>query len=92
MLNLIPTTVTKCWTKFNQYFEFWYLVSKIKVFAKYLVDREVLKHFADYFLDKKSPLKIYATKKVQEIGSSYANPDFSMLLRCVSQILNYYFV
>lgn len=30
-----------------------------------MVEREILKHFADYFLDKKSPLKIYATKKVQ---------------------------
>jgi len=62
---LIPTTVTKCWTKFNQYFEFWYLISERKIFAKYLVEREILKHFVDYFLDKKSPLKIYTTKKVQ---------------------------
>lgn len=61
------------------------------MFAKYLVNTQVLKHFVDYFLDKKSPLKIYTNKKVQEIGSSYANPDFSMLLRCVSTLLNYYF-
>lgn len=24
LFSLIPTTVSKCWTKFNQYFEFWY--------------------------------------------------------------------
>jgi hypothetical protein len=51
----------------------------------------VLKHLVDYFLDKKSPLKIYTTKKVQYIGSSYANPDFQMLLKCVSALLGYYF-
>ena len=56
------------------------------------MEKEILKHFVDYFLDKKSPLKIYSTKKVQEIGSSYANPDFSMLLRCVSTLMNYYFI
>lgn len=41
----------------------------------------------DYFLDQKSPLKIYASKKEHEIGSSYANPNFSMLLKCVSCLL-----
>lgn len=24
LFALIPTTVSKCWTKFNQYFEFWF--------------------------------------------------------------------
>ena len=24
LFSLIPTTVSTCWTKFNQYFEFWY--------------------------------------------------------------------
>ena len=42
----------------------------------------------DYFLDQKSPLKIYATKKEHEIGSSYANPNFSMLLKCVSSVID----
>ena len=65
MFDLIPTTVTKCWTKFNNYFEFWYLISEKKLFAQYLVRKEVLKHLVDYFLDKKSPLKIYTNKKVQ---------------------------
>lgn len=23
LLSLLPSTVTKCWTKFSQYFEFW---------------------------------------------------------------------
>ena len=41
----------------------------------------------DYFLDQKSPLKIYAKKKAHEIGSEYASPNFSMLLKCVSFLL-----
>lgn len=41
----------------------------------------------DYFLDTKSPLKIYATKREHPIGSSYANPNFSMLLKCVFSLL-----
>lgn len=41
----------------------------------------------DYFLDTKSPLKIYATKREHQIGSSYANPNFSMLLKCVFSLL-----
>lgn len=24
LLSLLPSTVTKCWTKFSEYFEFWY--------------------------------------------------------------------
>lgn len=41
----------------------------------------------DYFLDSKSPLKIYATKREHQIGSSYATPSFSMLLKCVFSLL-----
>ena len=41
----------------------------------------------DYFLDNKSPLKIYATKRKHTIGSSYANPNFSMLLKSVFSLL-----
>ena len=47
----------------------------------------MIKHFTDYFLDSKSPLKIYATKREHQIGSSYTNPNFSMLLRCVSSLV-----
>lgn len=43
----------------------------------------MIKHFLDYFLDKKSPLQIYADKKHQ-IGGKYANPNFAMLLKTVS--------
>jgi hypothetical protein len=52
-----------------------------------MIDREIVKHFMDYFLDTKSPLKIYATKREHPIGSSYANPNFSMLLKCVFSLL-----
>ena len=46
-----------------------------------MVKKEVVKHFIDYFLDKKSPLKIY--KDRPQIGSSYANPNFGMLLKTI---------
>lgn len=49
--------------------------------------REFIKHFIDYFLDKKSPLQIYA-KKANQIGSSYASPNFSMLLKTVSYLIS----
>ena len=52
-----------------------------------MIDREIVKHFMDYFLDTKSPLKIYSTKREHPIGSSYANPNFSMLLKCVFSLL-----
>lgn len=52
-----------------------------------MVNRDIIKHFMDYFLDTKSPLKIYATKREHPIGSSYANPNFSMLLKCVFSLL-----
>ena len=82
LFSLIPTTVSKCWTKFNQYFEFWYEFSKKnKVAGNYMVRKEVVKHFIDYFLDKKSPLKIYRDRPT--IGSSYANPNFGMLLKTI---------
>lgn len=51
-----------------------------------MVQREVLKHFLDYFLDKKSPLKIYENKP--QIGSKYANPNFSMLLKTVTYLIS----
>lgn len=54
---------------------------------QYMVNRDIIKHFMDYFLDTKSPLKIYATKREHPIGSSYANPNFSMLLKCVFSLL-----
>lgn len=41
----------------------------------------------DYYLDTKSPLKIYAKKKENSIGSSYASPNFSFLLKCVSHLI-----
>ena len=43
----------------------------------------------DYFLDNKSPLRIYCDKKENQIGSSYASPNFSFLLKCVSVLLGY---
>lgn len=56
-----------------------------------MIDREIIKHFMDYFLDNKSPLKIYAVKRQHTIGSSYANPNFSMLLKCVFSLLQHRF-
>lgn len=55
--------------------------------VQYMISREIIKHFMDYFLDTKSPLKIYATKREHQIGSSYAAPNFSMLLKCVFSLL-----
>ena len=46
----------------------------------------MIKHFLDYFLDKKSPLQIYANKPHQ-IGSKYASPNFSMLLKAVANLI-----
>lgn len=64
LFSLLPTTVSKCWTKFNEYFEFWYELSKRgPSLILYMQRKEVVKHFMDYFLDKKSPLKIYAKKR-----------------------------
>lgn len=45
-----------------------------------MVKKQMIKHFLDYFLDKKSPLGIYANKPNQ-IGSKYASPNFAMLLK-----------
>lgn len=88
LLSLLPTMVTKCWTKFSQYFEFWYeLTQKDSKIIRYLLNREVIKHFMDYFMDTKSPLKIYCHKKANQIGSSYASPNFSFLLKCISVLL-----
>ena len=46
-----------------------------------MVEKGFLKHFIDYFLDKKSPLQIYKNRPA--IGSSYANPNFTMLLKTI---------
>lgn len=89
LFSLIGTTVSKCWTKFNQYFEFWYEFSrKSSVTGSYMVRKEFLKHFIDYFLDKKSPLKIYINRPT--IGSSYASPNFGMLLKTIESLLEFY--
>ena len=53
-----------------------------------MVRKEVVKHFIDYFLDKKSPLKIYINKPT--IGSSYANPNFGMLLKTIESTIEFY--
>jgi hypothetical protein len=50
-----------------------------------MVRKEFVKHFIDYFLDKKSPLKIYINRP--QIGSTYANPNFTMLLKTVESLL-----
>lgn len=47
-----------------------------------------MKHFIDYFLDKKSPLGIYKNRPT--IGSSYASPNFTMLLRTIESLLEFY--
>ena len=87
MLSLLPTTVSKCWTKFSQYFEFWYEFSMAGPTAvKFMLRKEVIKHFLDYFLDKKSPLQIYANK-AHQIGSKYANPNFTMVLKGVTHLI-----
>ena len=54
--------------------------------VKYMLRKEIIKHFLDYFLDKKSPLQIYANKP-HLIGSKYANPNFSMLLKAVTHLI-----
>jgi hypothetical protein len=53
-----------------------------------MVRKEFLKHFIDYFLDKKSPLGIYKNRPV--IGSTYASPNFTMLLRTIESLLEFY--
>jgi hypothetical protein len=53
-----------------------------------MVNRRFLQHFIDYFLDKKSPLKIYVNRPV--IGSTYANPNFTMLLKTIESLLEFY--
>jgi hypothetical protein len=53
-----------------------------------MVRKEVVKHFIDYFLDKKSPLKIYINRP--PIGSSYANPSFGMLLKTIESLIEFY--
>lgn len=64
LLSLLPSIVSKCWIKFGQYFEFWYeLSNKGEILVEYMIKREIIKHFMDYFLDTKSPLKIYAQKR-----------------------------
>jgi hypothetical protein len=86
LFSLLPSTVSKAWTKFNNYFEFWYeFGNKGKVQIGYMIRKEILKHFLDYYLDKKSPLKIYDNKP--QIGSKYANPNFTMLLKTVNLLL-----
>lgn len=52
----------------------------------YMIRKEILKHFLDYYLDKKSPLKIYENKP--QIGSKYANPNFTMLLKTVTSLIS----
>lgn len=40
LLSLLPSTVSRCWTKFGQYFEFWYeLSNKGKKLVEYMIDR-----------------------------------------------------
>lgn len=51
-----------------------------------MIQKEILKHFLDYYLDKKSPLKIYENKP--QIGSKYANPNFTMLLKTVTSLIS----
>lgn len=87
MFAMIPTTVSKNWIKFTQYFEFW------KQFATagpaqfdYLISKECISHFYDYFLEKKSPLGIYANKK-HAIGSKYASPNFAPLLETANYLI-----
>ena len=43
--------------------------------------KNFLSHFIDYFLDKKSPLQIYKNRPA--IGSTYASPNFTMLLKTI---------
>jgi hypothetical protein len=52
-----------------------------------MIRKEFLKHFIDYFLDKKSPLKIYINRPT--IGSQYANPNFTMLLKTIESLLEF---
>lgn len=51
-----------------------------------MIRKEILKHFLDYYLDRKSPLKIYENKP--QIGSKYANPNFTMLLKTVTSLIS----
>lgn len=51
-----------------------------------MIRKQVLKHFLDYYLDKKSPLKIYENKP--QIGSKYANPNYTMLLKTVTSLIS----
>ena len=51
LFELIPTTVSKCWEKFTQYFEFWFCFSNAGIVpVSYMMKTEIMKHFMDYFL------------------------------------------
>lgn len=40
LFSLLPSTVSRCWTKFGQYFEFWYeLSNKGDRLLEYMIDR-----------------------------------------------------
>lgn len=87
MFSLIPTKVSKNWIKFTQYFDFWKdFATQGKAQFDYLIRKECISHFYDYFLDKKSPLGIYANKQ-HSIGNKYVNPNFAPLLETANYLL-----
>lgn len=87
LFALIPTTVSKNWIKFTQYFEFWkQLATSGPAPFDYMIRKECISHFYDYFLEKKSPLGIYANKK-HAIGSKYASPNFAPLLETANYLI-----
>jgi hypothetical protein len=64
LLGLLPTFVAKNWTKFNSYFLFWYeLIHENEQVEEMFLEEGMPVKLLDYFMEKKSPLRIYSSKK-----------------------------
>lgn len=81
LLELLPTYVAKNWTKFNSYFGFWQaLVEQSQEIERLFLAENMPVKLLDYFMEKKSPLRIYSSKK-HSFDSKYQSPNFGALFR-----------
>lgn len=88
LLGLMNEEVPKNWHYFRQYFYFW------KTFAnggewqlRYLISKEVVARFADFILDKRSPVTGFHKKGIR-MGNQQCSPNFDEVLELIADLVD----
>lgn len=88
LLMLIPQDLTKHSVKFEQFWQLFAYLSESPYLAMYILQKDAIAVFIDFFLGGSSPLAKSVDKK-ESIGNRMWTPNFKYLVTCIANLMDY---